>query len=117
MSPLETPKAVLSMSDDGVSEWPIRALLLRYVQRAIEINYLEATKMESAWLTGVHGDYFTVARDGKGAKFHFPIRHILAATEMTPLSENGPRDARLTIEVYRQVFVKGSMGMGIAFPL
>lgn len=90
----------------------LRDLLLPYTGKLIDVNASQPTEFERAVLAAVHGEYFTVLTQSSRQTFHFPYRHILSASE-----SDGQHGNRLTIEVFRQVFVKGSIGFGFSTPL
>lgn len=90
----------------------IRDLLLLHLGRIIEVNAADPTDVAPAILAAVHGEYFSVICQATHQAFHFPYRCILSAAE-PPDQEGG----RLFLEVYRQVFVKGSVGFRVSVPV
>lgn len=81
--------------------------MLWHIGEMVVINCQNPSKAESAHLLAVHSDYFSVSAIGGGGKFHYPIRYVLSICEASDLQ----------IEVYRQVFVKGAIGVGITIPI
>lgn len=92
---------------EAQSELGLRDLLVKHIGEMVVINFQSPSNAESAYLVAVHSDYFSVSAIGGIGKFHYPIRYVLSICEAGDLQ----------IEVYRQVFVKGAIGVGITIPI
>lgn len=92
---------------DALEDRTMRDLLVPYLRREIQVNYIDPVQADLVLLAAVHKDTFTVVPT-TGARYHFPYGCVLSITE----HKHG-----LIVEVYRQVFVKGAVGFGFSVPI
>jgi hypothetical protein len=77
----------------------LRSLLQNYVGRPVQINFRDRQRAESARLTQIQGDYFSVSALDSGEHYHFPLRYLVSARESTGSATDS--SAELVLEVHR----------------
>ena len=94
----------------------LRDLLLGYIGEMVDVNFQDPTKATAAVLAAVHSDYFTLVQVAHPKKYHYPLHQVVSAAEV-PSTETPTGKTTLVIEVHRQVFPKGAIGVGFSFPV
>lgn len=95
------------------AELSIRDLFLPYSGCTIYINAISPTKLDEALLVSVNLNSFSV--ETPGGTQHFPYSWVLSFSELAQPSRE--RRTILSIEVYRQIFTKGAIGIGFSLPI
>jgi hypothetical protein len=77
----------------------LRALLENYVGASVQINFRDRQRAETAQLTQIQGDYFSVSDPDSGEHYHFPLRYLVSARESAGAATGQAAD--LLLEVHR----------------
>ena len=90
-------------------------MLLPYIGTVVHINSESPMKLDDALLVAVNSDTFAVTARGSRTRRHYPFRYILSIAEVT--EDETTAEKTLQIEVFRQVFVRGAVSVGMSIPL
>jgi len=109
IAPTECPRcrALYDRATATIKGESLRELLRKYKNRAIQINYKDPKKHESATLLNVGEDLFTIDTR-EGVRFHFPFSAVLCIGE----GAHG-----ISIEVLHMVIFDGGSWIGVSVPI
>lgn len=97
----------------------IKDLLSPYVGERIGINTTKAWELDAAELVGIQRDFFSVRCDG--LTHHIPYGQVLRVVEAVkgPVTTGmfGNNRYAVVVTVFDLVIQKGSVGVGMSFPL
>lgn len=77
----------------------MRGMLQTYLGKPVQINFRNRLRTETARLTHLHADSFSVSAPGSDEQYHFPLRHLVSARESAGPATGKPTE--LLLEVHR----------------
>ena len=105
----------VELESESKSELTFRDLMLPHLGQTVHVNFDNPSRLEEAQLVAVHAYSFAVSNGGFVGRRHFPFQYILSIVEAE--DQTSPCGKTLQIEVYRQVFAKGMVGVGFSTPI
>jgi hypothetical protein len=113
--PRPESEQAITLNENAKAETSLRELLLPYLGQVVLINADDAQTLTEAYLVAINSESFAVKSPSSTYPRHFQFRYLLSL--ILPDADSQQNGDLLQIEVYRQVFVRGSAGVGLTIPI